>query len=490
LADFGFLALENVGTTRLSRSKTIQSEDDTLENELVTLYFDVIYENDNGLEIKNQMFYEAYENLNENDYGFSQFHDSWVFENKFVVTKKFELEWADITAQVSPSVRHTDFLHGDDFFFEYFHRVDLTEGFNARSNRLLATESNSNFSNYVTGEYTNYAIAGLIDIETDIGLNFLLGLREDIVDAESTALADFEIFRNEDLSASDEENGTSWNVSVSYEIPGTGIIPYVTAAEQTVVVAGQGAEISPEALAQTDNDSPTGEGSDQAFLSATELVEVGVKGNFLDDCLYAEISYDEQERTDRNVQSITVNQDIKTEGIEAEMRWAVTDKLLLTAAYTNTKVVNQTILEAGSQFSFLGAGDLVNVSDPSIYYGGQPFGLTALGGTEEGAKRAGIPENLYSFTATYEFDNGLALSGSVTDVESVFSGQSQAVRLPAYTLVDLGASYAVDNWLFRVNIQNATDEEYFRANFTELFGSTIVLPEEPRSVQASIIYKF
>ena len=492
-ADFAgspFLALENVGTTRLSRRNVIQSEDDTLENELVTLYFDVIYENDNGLEIKNQAFYEAYENLNENDYGFSQFHDSWVFENKFVVTKKFELDWADITAQVSPSIRHTDFLHGDDFFFEYFHRVDLTQGFDARSNRLLATESNSNFSNYVTGEYTNYAIAGLIDIETEFGLNFLLGLREDVVDAESTALAAFEIFRDDDLSASDSENGTSWNVSVSYEIPGTGVIPYFTMAEQTVVVAGQGAEISPEALAQTDNNSPTGEGSDQAFLSATELTEFGVKGNFLDDRLYAAVSYYEQERTDRNVQSITVNQDIKTEGVEAELRWSVTDKLLLTAAYTNTKVVNQTILEAGSQFSFLGAGDLVNVSDPSIYYGGQPFGLTALGGTEDGAKRAGIPENLYSFTATYEFDNGLALSGSVTDVESVFSGQSQVVRLPAYTLVDLGASYEVDNWLFRLNIQNATDEKYFRANFTELFGSTIVLPEEPRSVQASIIYKF
>ena len=225
-------------------------------------------------------------------------------------------------------------------------------------------------------------------------------------------------------------------------------------------------------------------------MSATELTEFGVKGNFLDDRLYAAISYYEQERTDRNIQSITVNQDIQTEGIEAEMRWSVTDKFLVTAAYTNTKVVNLTILESGSQFSFLGAEDLVNVSDPSIYYGGQPFGLVSLAGTEDAAKRAGIPENLYSFTATYEFDNGLALSGSVTDVESVFSGQSQAVKLPSYTLVDLGASYEVDNWLFRLNILNATDEEYFRANFTELFGSTIVLPEEPRSVQASIIYKF
>ncbi len=491
-ADFAgspFLALDNPGTAKLSRSKTLAGPDDTLENEMLTLYFDVIFENDSGLEVKNQLFYEGYENINENSYGFSQFHDSWVVENKFVVTQKFDFDFVDVTAQVSPSVRHTDFLHGDDFFFEYFHRVDLTQGYDARSDRLLSTEENGNFSNYLKGEYTDYALAGLVDIDFDFGLNLVLGLREDLVEAESAARADLEIFRDEDASASDEERGTSWNVSASYKVPGTGLIPYVTAAEQTVVVAGQGAEISVEALAQTDNDSPTGEGSDQAFLSATELFEVGIKGNFLDDRLYAAISYYEQERTDRNIQSITVNQDIQTEGVEAEMRWAVTDDFLLTAAFTSTEVINATILESGSQFSFLGIDDLINVN-PALHLGGQPFGLVALEGTEEAAKRQGIPENVWSVTGTYSFDNGLSVSGSVTDVEEVFSGQSRAVKLPAYTLVDLSASYEFDDWLLRLTVKNATDEVYFRANFTELFGSTIVLPEQPRSVQASVVYKF
>lgn len=487
---FPWLALEDTGTAKLSRQKTLTGPDDTLQNEMTTLYFDVIYENESGLEIKNQMFYEGYENLNENQYGFSQFHDSWVFENKFVVTKEFDLDFADIAAQVSPSIRHTDFTHGDDFFFEYFHRVDLTQGYDARSDRLLATEEGGNFSNYVVGEYTDYALAALVDIEFDMGLSFLLGLRHDTVEAESTSLAEFEVFDDEDLSASDTQDGVSWNTSISYKIPGTGIIPYFTAAEQTVVVAGQGAELAPEALAQTENDSPTGEGSDQAFLSATELMEVGIKGNFLDDTLYAAISYYEQERTDRSIQSITVNQDVQTKGIEAEMRWAVTDKFLLTANYSNMEVINLTILETGENFSFLGIEDMTGVMDHTLHLGGQPFGLVALGGTEDGAKRAGIPENLYSITGTYEFDNGLSLSGSITDVEEVYSGQSQAVELPGYTLVDLSASYEVDDWLFRVTVKNATDEEYFRANFTELFGSSIALPEKPRSVQASIIYKF
>ncbi len=64
------------------------------------------------------------------------------------------------------------------------------------------------------------------------------------------------------------------------------------------------------------------------------------------------------------------------------------------------------------------------------------------------------------------------------------------MKLPAYTLVDLGASYKAGNWLFRLVVKNATNAKYFRANFTELFGSTIVLPEKPMSVQATMKYSF
>ncbi len=64
------------------------------------------------------------------------------------------------------------------------------------------------------------------------------------------------------------------------------------------------------------------------------------------------------------------------------------------------------------------------------------------------------------------------------------------MRLPAYTLVDLGAGYETDHWLFRLNIKNALNERYFRANFVELYGSQNVKPEVPRSFQATVSYKF
>ena len=131
----------------------------------------------------------------------------------------------------------------------------------------------------------------------------------------------------------------------------------------------------------------------------------------------------------------------------------------------------------------------MNVTNPYLYLGGQPIGLVPINSKSD-SKRAGIPENMFSATATYAFDFGLALSASAVHVDSVYSGQSQAVKLPAYTTVDLGASFETGPFLFRLVVKNATNEKYFRANFTELFGSTIVLPERPRSFQASAVYKF
>ncbi|MEM7741512.1 MAG: TonB-dependent receptor, partial [Pseudomonadota bacterium] len=401
--------LENTGTTKLSRRSVLTGPEDLLENEVSTIYFDAIYETDGGLEIKNQFFYEGYENLNENSYGFSQFHDSWVIEDKIVVSKTFETDLFTMATQVSPSLRYTDFKHGDDFTYEYFHRVDLTEGYTARSNRFLSTESNSNYDNYVEGNYLNLAAAALFDVETEFGLNFLLGGRYDWIDAEAEDEIVFLLNPPADPAdavGEDEQGGFSWTASVSYDLP-FGLIPYATWSEQSTVVAGQGAEIS------------TGNLQSEEWFSESTLEEFGVKGTFLEDRLYAAVAFYEQERVEFNIQSITVNQSVRTKGVEVEFRYSVTDNLLVTGAYTNTEVVNLTALNDGSLFSFYGIEDLTNVTDPTLHLGGQPLGLVPISNEDE-ARRAGIPENLYSLTATYQFDNGLAFNASVTDVDEVF----------------------------------------------------------------------
>lgn len=473
---YPYLALQSTGTSTLSRKNVLTGEDDVLKNTAKTGYFDVIFEGLDGLDIKNQIFYDGISNINENAYGFSQFHDSFVIEDKVVVAKVFNSDIGKLSTQLSPSIRYTEFKHGDDFNFEYFHRVDLTKGYNALSDRLLSTECDCNYSNYLQGHYTDYGIAGLVDLDFNFGLDLLLGARYDLIDATSTTIASKVRVVPQVLNASGSKGGWSWTASASYKLP-FGVIPYATASRQSTVIAGQGSEIA------------AGDIAGGIFITASKLVEGGVKGSFLDDTLYAAVSLYSQERTDHNIQSSTVNQSVQTNGLEAEFRWAVDKHLLVTGGYTRTKVYNLTFFDAGSTFSFFGIEDMVNVTNPGLFLGGQPGGLVPIP-NKEASRRAGIPTNLYSLTATYEFDNGLAFSGSVVKVDSVFSGQSQAVRLPGYTLVDLGASYALNDWLFRVVAKNVTNATYYRANFTELFGSTIVLPERPRSFQASVVYKF
>ncbi len=510
VADLDSLAaLENVGTAKLKGSQVLVAADDGLDNEVYTFYFDVIYQADNGWEIKNQLFYEGYENLNENAYGFSQFHDSWVIEDKLILSKVFESGSLTTSVQLSPSIRHTDFKHGDDYTNEYFDRRDLTGPSTALDRRLLSTRIDDDYTEYYEGDYTDIGIAAMADFTWESGLSVLLGIRWDTIDIKSEIPLDKIMifnFSSEFVTLSDDgqfllndfygpevtanpttneitaplkdsstEDGISWTASISWKTP-VGLIPYVTAAEQSTLIAGQGAEIS------------TGNVFSGGSFDQSDLLEFGVKGSFLDDSLYLALAFYEQERTDFSAQSIVTNQTTNTKGVEAEMRWVVNENLILTAGYSNVKVTNLSTLENGGRFSFYGAEDIPQI-DPSLVYGGQVIGIPAATSKRD-ARRAGMPRNILSFTGTYAFDSGLAINASVVAVDSVHSSFSRVVKLPSYTLLNMGVIYETEKWAFSFTAKNLTNEDYYRANFPNLFGAQIVLPELPRNYQAMVAYHF
>ncbi|MFK8051784.1 MAG: TonB-dependent siderophore receptor, partial [Woeseiaceae bacterium] len=259
------MALTDTGTAQLDGSQVLVADDDVLLNDVTTLYFDMIYNADNGWEIKNQLFYESYDALSENAYGFSQFHDSWVVEDKLVFTNKFERDTLTTSVQISPSVRYTDFSHGDDYTNEYFDRRDLTGPSTARDARRLATRINNEFTEYYEGDYLNLGLGALVDLDWNFGLNVLLGARFDQIDVDSAIPVDRLLLQNftsgyvllsddgqfllndfvdtanfgpddiaSPVSASNDADGLSWNVSVSYDFP-IGVRPYVTLSEQSTI---------------------------------------------------------------------------------------------------------------------------------------------------------------------------------------------------------------------------------------------------------------
>ena len=477
-ANYPDLALVNPGTTKLSPKDTLTGPNDKLNNDQKTAYFDLIWTGAGKLQIKNQLFYDGTRNLNENFYGFSQKINSYVLEDKIVLSDEFRSSGAKISVQASPSLRYTHFVFGDDFGAEFWNRPDLTTGYTTASTRLLSTQCGCDYSDYLKGHYLDFGLAGLIDFDFDFGLDIIGGLRWDHVDASSSAIV--EKYDPTGIPgvkyATGTNSGLSWNASISYKTP-IGIVPYFTASRQSTVVAGEGAEVQPAAIASG------------TFLSASRLYEAGIKGDFLNKRLYAAVSVYKQERTDVVSDSPLTNQSIRTKGVEAELRWSVDNHLLVTANYTYIDVVNISALTSNGYFNYFGIGDLVNVKNPSLYLGGSEIGLL-FPSTNAQARRPGIPHNVVSATATYGFDNGLAFNGDLSHVDSTYSGYAQHVKLPSYWLLNLGASYTKGPWLFRLVVKNVNDARYFRAGGQDLFGADIALPQLPRNVQGTIQFKF
>lgn len=483
------LHLVNVGSAIIDGSYSLTAPDDTLENDVITLYFDVIRNpNDHdGWKWTNQLFFEAYDNLNENAYGFSQFHDTWVVENKLVASKSWQKSALTIDVQLSPSLRYTNFDHADDFTNEYFDRRDLTRPAGPLDSRLLSTQIDDDYTEYYIGNYLDLGLAALADLNWNNGLSILAGIRWDTIDIESRQPLDKLLFASANNfcpppgdscvreQAENGFDGFSWTLSVNYNL-GSGLIPYVTASTQSTVIAGQGAEITTDNIA------------DGGAFDTSNLLEFGLKVSLVENSLYGAVAIYEQDRTDFSAQSIVTNQATQTKGVEFEMRWVVNEQLLVTLGYSEMEVINLNTLNWGSRFSFIGADDIPGVA-PETFYGGSLVGTVIRPG-ERGARRAGMPSTIGSITATYDFGNGIAISGSAVNVDAVHSGFSNSVLLPAYTLINAGLVVEKGDWLLTATAKNLTDERYFRSNFPNLFGGAIVLPELPRNFQTRVQYRW
>ncbi len=478
-----FLALVNPGTARIRGSQVLVDPDDFQTAEVTTLYFDVIHETDGGWEWRNQMFFEAYDVVTEVAYGFSQFHDSWVFEDKFVLSRRFEWDGGGMALQISPSIRYTNFEHGDDYTNEYFDRRDVTRPASSLDRRLLSTQIDADFTDYFIGDYLDLGFAVMADLDWH-GFNAVAGARYDVIDMKSRQPVEKLLLpssRNFCLDASctvldaeDEVEGVSWTLSLSYAAA-FGLRPYVTASRQSTVIAGQGADLTTFNIA-----------AGRAF-DESKLLEFGLKGSLFDDLFYFALAVYEQERVDFSAQQIVTNQAAKTEGLEFELRWLVTDRLLLSFGFSDIEVVNLNTLDRGGRFSFIGADDVPGIPRGAIY-GGALAGILIPETLD--ARRAGIPEHIWSVTGTYDFGRGMAASVSVVDVDSTHSGFTKRVKLPAYTLVNAGLVYERGNWMFSAAAKNLTDERYFRSNFPNLFGGVVVLPELPRNYAVRVQYRW
>ncbi|MEE4661912.1 MAG: TonB-dependent receptor, partial [Halieaceae bacterium] len=469
-----------VGTATLSGNEVVITDNDEYDTEVYTFYFDIFHEFDNGWRMINKLFYDGQQYTTVDSYGFHKTADAWVVEDQLIFLKAFESESIKGEVQFSPSVRYTDAFYALDFTHEVFDRVDLTKGFDALSTQQSANRAPAGqeaYSDYWNSEYLQLGLAFMADVTIGENLNLLVGARYDYVDAEGEngdgdgpiRLTTFD--PNGEYSASNSDDGFTYTVSASYNLPG-GFTPYVTYAEQQTIVSGAAGEIS------------TANIFNKTFLGESELTEFGLKASLLDGRLFAAVAYYDQERIAFDAQNPVNNQPVVSEGVEFEFRYVPFDKLALVGTYSNqeTKVT----LPGGVAFSYLGAGNLVNV-DPSTWYDGIIGANVVVG---EQTLRGGVPEVTGSLSASYRFTDTLTGSANVTYVEEVASSVLGGIVLPEYTLVNASLVYSNDKYKVAFYANNITDELYFRGNFPSLYGNNAVLPELPRNWAAEFSYKF
>jgi iron complex outermembrane receptor protein len=473
------LALANSGTAHINGNQVLVAPTDTLGDNVTTAYFDLIANLNNGTKLVNKSFFEYLDNINENAYGFSQYAKTWAFEDQFNVTMKLPVnDWLTTNLNFGPSVRYQNFDFGDDFNGEFFDRRDITQPSGPLDARTLATRGQDLYTDHIRGHYTDLGMAFLADTTFFEKLSLLTGVRYDHFDMKSRQLPDsapFPGFAGE--QASGKKGAFSYSASLSYDLPAH-IVPYVTYAKQASLITGEGGDIDTDTLAKGN------------AVAASTLKEVGIKTNQLDGHLFAAVDYFIQQRTDFAAQDLVSNNTTQAKGLEFETRYVVNPEVTVTGAFTSMAVYNLSAAASGTQFTFVGAGDLKGVN-PALMYGGSVGSVFAV--SPNGSLKAGLPKTLASVNVYLSADPWVqGLSGTVGATHSSFaySGFSQAIKLPAYTLVNAGLRFERGKWAVNAQVKNLTDARYFRSNFPDLFGSSVVLPELPRHYLLSGTFKF
>jgi iron complex outermembrane receptor protein len=236
-----------------------------------------------------------------------------------------------------------------------------------------------------------------------------------------------------------------YQISVNYETP-WGVIPYFTFAKTKSLEGNKGGSIDPSLMIG------------KKYLSPSELAEAGLKSTLLDGQLYATFDFYSMHRNQRDALSGAINQ-THSQGVEAELRWAVTP--------------NFDILANGSvQKTNSFGGTTIAVSAPELGYPGQSIyageflvSTANVPGLQNGYEDTTLPRDVGSIFGTYTFnfedDSYLKVSGGVTVASEAHGYLANAVVAPSYAVARTSLSYTIDRYTFDFQVENLNDARYF-----------------------------
>ena len=454
---------------QLSRSATAQSAEDDGRAEVNLAYLDCIVSMNDGSSFTNKMYFEHLDRYKwTRASAFGQETQSTVFENKLLYQRS-DTAWSGrlaVNFGASASYRYYDTtnLTGAKYN-DLVNRADISQPFSTR-NRFAVPNLEPDLAPWNTGldsTYTNSGFGALLDASYG-KTTVMAGVRYDWLDIHSH-IPEF-VLTTPGADARGHDRGLSWSLSLSREVF-RGIRPYATYAEQQTLVygidGGIGITVVPDAM------------------NIAELREVGLKALLFDDSLFATVAAYRQTRKDFHADTTQVPATF-SRGWEAELRWLAHEKVSLSAGATWQKTryvpLRSAIIMVGT--STFGLGD--------DYFGGRLQAL--LPASEAYDRRSGYPDLTLNLNGSYSLTRTTSLNLSLSYQDEVSSGRLRDITLPSALVSGAALIYQDRRYLFRLSINNLTNELYFTPNSPDVTGQVIVIPAPERNVVSSFSFLF
>jgi iron complex outermembrane receptor protein len=492
-------------TLDLRRAGAFERE---LEGTFLLGFADLVYDVNPDFTIKNQLFYDSMDQFKVSQQPSGGKQDVSVIEDKITVTRRVNglPEWLKLNSLGSVNFRSTKssgYRYGGDFGSTRTDVMAGTGGMTPNTSFIHAFENSDILNDGApwTSDYeTKYWESGLgllFDLDIFTKTNVLIGGRYDYSKAKNTDFATFNPAVGTatnpgrpvgEASAEGSDHGTSWSVSLSHQLP-WGFRPYATFAKSSLSL-------------DSNNNSLDNATIESGHIGSAELKEVGIKAQFFGGKLQFSTAGYRQTRTDiSRSDDPTIGAEVsstETEGWETEIKW-VPIKNAYVSLYGLTQKSVYLFNNGGNilvDARTLGFQDVVDpVTGAVIYpaeaflYGGRAF-LTLPAGVPQYTEKQGNPNTQLGLTGAYQLENGLGFTLSANRLSAIHSGRLQLIELPETTTLNVGLTYDIANWDFKLDVFNATNERYFRARTGDTLSDALVSAMADRRWQLTVRTNF
>ena len=96
------------------------------------------------------------------------------------------------------------------------------------------------------------------------------------------------------------------------------------------------------------------------------------------------------------------------------------------------------------------------------------------------------PKHLANLWVSKSSQSGVGVSGGIRFVDEQFVSEDNLFKLDRYVVLDAAVFYDTEQWRFKLNLQNLTDEEY---EMRSIAGATSVIPADPFAAYLTVEFR-